>query len=123
MRFFLCAASACLMTLTGCNFTYEPDEQLMREAYLETDDVRLGSEFLDGNLSLSEFRKVNCIEVEGGIYRCRFYAKFSVQGSGGQGQQILSQIVSSQTGYFREALFFKNSVGRLLCTDITQVSG
>lgn len=123
MRFFLCNVAASLMTLTACNSFYEPDEQLMRKAYLDTDDVRLGSELLDGNLSLSEFRKVDCIDVESGIYRCKFYAKFSAQSSGGPGQKILSQIVSSQTGYFREALFFKNSVGKLLCTDITPVSG
>lgn len=123
MRFFLCAVVASFIALTGCNYINEPDEQLMRKAYLETDDVRLGSELLDGNLSLSEFRKVDCIEAGEGIYRCKFYAKFSTQDSSGQGQKILSRIVSWQTGYFREALFFKNSVGSLLCTEITSVSG
>ncbi|MFM7028538.1 MAG: hypothetical protein ACKOXK_07680 [Chakrabartia sp.] len=99
----------------------EPDEQSMRQAYLETDDVRLGSELLGGALALAEFRKVGCSAAGKGMFRCKFFSKFSTETGNSEGGKLLSNIVSSQTASFREAVFFKNDAGQWLCTEVTLI--
>ena len=121
MQNCLFTVATSLMMLSACTFASEPNDQEMRNAYRENDDVRLGSEFLSGNLSLSEFRKFDCVEEGSGMYRCKFYSKFSAQHDRSGGQKILSHIIGSQTGFIREALFFKNSDGKWLCTEVISI--
>ena len=110
-----------ILFASGCSdsvFSSAPNDQEMRLAYLQTDEVRLGGDLLGGKVQLTEFRKVDCQKNDGNFLKCRFYAKFGTPKEGDKGQEMLSHLISSQTGFFREAIFFKNEAGNWVCTNV-----
>jgi len=114
-----------ILFAAGCSnfvFSSAPDDREMKLAYLQTDEVRLGADLLGGKLELTEFRKIDCQTSGKNLSKCRFYAKFGTQKEGDKGQEMLSHLISSQTGFFREAVFFKNDSGNWICTDVRPIS-
>ena len=89
----------------------------MKDAYLQTSDILLGTEVLNGSLQLSEFKRIGCTSSNQGLFRCKFYAKLGVSVSGNEGN-LINHFVGSQSGYFREATFFRSTDGKWLCADV-----
>ena len=122
--FFLSAA----FVLAGCSSVEQalssgPSDAEMRAAYMMTDDVKLGSSLMDGKIQLAEFKKLNCAPDQNGIFRCRFFARFDVSAPKDEGEALISRVIGSQSSYFREALFFKNSSGTWTCAQVVPLDG
>lgn len=98
-----------------------PSEAEIREAYLNTGDVLLGNDLLNGELQLSEFKKISCTSTGQNIFYCKFYAKFGVSNLNGD-RDVIQHIIGSQSGYFREATFFQNSAGEWVCAEVTDAT-
>jgi len=110
-----------LMACSDISLSLEPGADEMKAAYMATDDVRLSNDLLGGAVQLAEFKKFECTRGENNLFRCRFYAKFELKEQKDDGARLLSGLIGSGSGYFREATFFKADSGTWLCTEVNPV--
>lgn len=115
--------SGMLMACSEMSLSLEPGADEMKAAYMSTDDVRLSNDLLGGAVQIAEFKKFKCTHGENNVFRCRFYAKFSLKEQKDDGARLLSGLIGSGSGYFREASFFKIDSGAWLCTEVHPVEG
>lgn len=113
--------SGILMACSEMSLSLEPGADEMKAAYTATDDVRLSNNLLGGAVQLTEFKKFKCTRGENNLFRCRFYAKFALKEQKDDGARLLSGLIGSGSGYFREATFFKADSGNWLCTEVNPV--
>jgi len=123
MKAWVVLFSATLMACSDMSLSLEPSADEMKSAYMATDDVRVGNDLLGGEVKLSEFKKFKCTRGENSVFRCRFYAKFALKEQQDEGARLLSGLIGSGSGYFREASFFKADSGTWLCTDVNPLDG
>lgn len=121
MRKLVVIVALCAAACSDPVISLGPSDAQIRGAYLETGDVLLGNDLLSGDLQLSEFKKISCRPAGQGLFRCKFYAKFGLASASDE-KKLIDHIVGSQSGYFREAMFFQNSEGKWICTDVTNFS-
>lgn len=110
-----------LMACSEMSLSLEPGADEMKAAYMATNDVLLSNDLLGGAVQIAEFKKIECNHRENGIFSCRFYAKFSLKEQKDDGNRLLSGLIGSGSGYFREASFFKSDSGVWLCTEVHPV--
>ena len=121
MKHWIVLFSTGLMACSDMSVSIEPSAHEMKSAYMATDDVRLGNDLLDGKMKLAEFKKLECTRGKNSVFRCRFYAKFALKEQEDDSARLLSGLIGSGSGYFREALFFKAEGGTWLCTDVNPI--
>jgi hypothetical protein len=115
--------SAALVACSDVSLSLEPSADEIKAAYMATDDVRVGNDLLGGEVKLAEFKKFECTRGDNSVFRCRFYAKFALKEPTDDGARLLSGLIGSGSGYFREASFFKADSGAWLCTDVNTIHG
>jgi hypothetical protein len=110
-----------LMACSDISLSLEPGADEMKAAYMATDDVRFSNDLLGGAVQIAEFKKFECTRGENNLFRCRFYAKFELKEQKDDGARLLSGLIGSGSGYFREATFFKADSGTWLCAEVNPV--
>lgn len=122
MRPWVLLLSGTLMACGEISLSNEPGAGEMKAAYIATDDVRLSNDLMGGLVKIAEFKKIGCKRTENDVFFCRFYAKFALNEQKNDGARLLSGIIGSSSGYFREASFLKSDSGDWLCTEVQPVS-